>query len=382
VAAKSLRVVGGWGVQVSLASKLKTARSLTGMSTRSVATKMASRFPISHATIANYESGRSVPPMDVLAALAQLYERPINWFLERGKTLTGVRYRNLKSRVRIGTLHQYEADVQRWMDAYVAVEERLKQPLVPTVAKPPANSDFPPDDLSREVRRLLEFSEDAPIPGVVEVLEQFAVRVLENPTDLRIDGLAAKYGDEHIVVLNPTASNDRTRMNAAHELAHILLGDCDTETAESKAVEGRAFEFASHFLLPNHQLKRAFEGQSMVRLIQYKERFGISLAAMVYRAEKLGFITKHTAKMLWIEFARRNWRVNEPGFVRPDRATRFERLIDEALLSNRFSLKELADLCGVRPDAIRERLNYAMGIQQDDVSKDGGTDTETVPFPR
>lgn len=85
MAANSLRVLGGLGVQESLAGKLKTARSLTGMSTRSVAAKMAARFPISHATIANYESGRSVPPMDVLATLAQLYERPINWFLERGK---------------------------------------------------------------------------------------------------------------------------------------------------------------------------------------------------------------------------------------------------------------------------------------------------------
>jgi transcriptional regulator with XRE-family HTH domain len=74
--AQSLRVVGSSGVRDSLASKLKTARSLTGMSTRAVATKIRARFPISHATIANYESGRSVPPRDILAALAQHYERP------------------------------------------------------------------------------------------------------------------------------------------------------------------------------------------------------------------------------------------------------------------------------------------------------------------
>ena len=118
------------------------------------------------------------------------------------------------------------------------------------------------------------------------------------------------------------------------------------ETAD-KTAEQRAFEFASHLLLPNSQLKRAFEGQSMVRLLQFKERFGISLAAMVYRAEKLGFVPKSTAKMLWIEFARRGWKTNEPGSVRPDRATRFEQLIDEALVNRKLSLKELADLAGV-----------------------------------
>src|SRR5271157_4381814 len=99
-----LRAAGGEHVRQSLATKLKTARSLTGMSTRAVAEKLVKRFPITHATVANYESGRSVPPMDVLAALADLYERPINWFLERGKSLTGVRYRNLKSRVRMSDI--------------------------------------------------------------------------------------------------------------------------------------------------------------------------------------------------------------------------------------------------------------------------------------
>jgi len=357
-------------VRESLAEKLSTARTLTGMSTRTVAEKLKKRFPISHATVANYESGRSVPPMDVLAALADLYERPLTWFLERGRSLSGVRYRNLKSRVRISDLHRFEADVQRWVDAYVAIEARLKQPLKATITNFEPDPDTEASDLARQVRRRLKLDETDPIPSVVEVLEKFGIRVLENPTELRIDGLAAKYDGEYIVVLNPTVSNDRGRLNAAHELAHVLLGDCDKE-GENKESEQRAFDFGSHLLLPNSQLKRAFEGRSMVRLVQFKERYGISLAAMVYRADKLGFITKSTAKTLWIEFARRGWKTNEPGRVRPDRATRFEQMIDEVLASGRMSLKEVADLCGVRPEAIRERLNLAMGISGDYASEDG-----------
>jgi len=380
MAGSALRVVEVADVRESLANKLKTARSLTGMSTRTVAAKLVGRFSISHATIANYESGRSVPPMDVLAALADLYDRPLNWFLERGKSLTGTHYRNLKSRTRVAELHRFEADVQRWIDAYVALERRLNRPLTASITDFRPSRRATPPDLARDVRRKLGIKEDAPISSVVSVLERFGVRVLENPTELRVDGLAAKYGKEYIVVLNPTVSNDRGRMNAAHELAHVLLGDCDTDQAESKEVEQRAFDFASHFLLPNGQLKRAFEGQSMVRLIHFKEQFGISLAAMVYRAEKLGFIKQETAKTLWIEFARRGWKSNEPGQVRPDRATRFEQLIDEALMKGKLSLRELADLAGVRPEAIRERLNFAMGIREDNGPEDEGM--EVVKFRR
>lgn len=349
------------------------------MSTRSVAEKLKRHFPISHATVANYESGRSVPPMDILALLADLYERPLNWFLERGHSLSGIRYRNLKSRVRITDLHRFEAEVQRWIDAYVAIESRLKQPLKAMI------TDFEPTpgteagELARQVRHRLDLDDSDPIPSVVEVLEKFGIRVLENPTEVRIDGLAAKYDGEYIVVLNPIVSNDRGRLNAAHELAHVLLGDCDKE-AESKDSESLAFDFGSHLLLPNCQLKRAFEGRSMVKLVQFKERYGISLAAMVYRAEKLGFIAKSAAKALWIEFARRGWKSNEPGRVRPDRATRFEQMIEEVLASSRMSLKEVADLCGVRPEAIRKRLDLAIGIPGDYASEDG--EAPVFKFPQ
>lgn len=376
---RAVRLAGGGDVVDTLGGKLKTARSLMGFSTRAVAQKLAPRFSISHATIANYESGRTMPPLDVLAALAELYERPLNWFLERGKVLTGVQYRNLKSRVRMLDLHMFEADVQRWVDAYVNLEGRLKRPLArvepPMFAKP----GQAPEALSRALRRDLGLNEEQPVSSVVELLERFGIRVLENRTELRIDGLAAKYDSDYIVVLNPAVSNDRTRLNAAHELAHILYRDCDSEEEGDKATEQRAFEFASHLLLPNSQLKRAFEGQSMVRLIQFKERFGISLAAMIYRAEKLSFITKPTAKWLWIEFARRGWKTREPGEVRPDRASRFEQLIDEALTSRKLSLKEMADLAGVRPEAIRERLNVAMGLSRD-IPEDEGINT--IQFPR
>src|SRR5438094_9939690 len=171
-----LRIIGALNVRESLPNKLKAARMLTGMSTRKVAAKLCRRFPISHATVANYAGGRSVPPMDILAALAGLYDRPINWFLERGRTLTGVRYRNLKSRVRTTDLHRFEADVQRWIDAYVTLETRLKKPLTSSMKDFQVPAGASPDELARFVRRALRLKEDEPVPSVVDVLEKFGIR--------------------------------------------------------------------------------------------------------------------------------------------------------------------------------------------------------------
>ena len=365
----------------SLADKLATARQLTGMSTRAVAEKLGRRgFQVSHATVANYEKGASVPPLDLLSILAELYDRPINWFLQSGRTLTAVRYRNLPSKVRVGDLHHFEADVKRWLDAYDAIETRLERPLVAEIGDFQAEDGEDPDDLARRLRRRLGMNLDDPIPSVIEVLHQFGIRVIEQETELRIDGLAAVYGTENIVALNSRIPNDRGRLTAAHELAHLLYGDFSGRSAsEPKKAEERAFAFASHFILPNAQLKRAIEGQSVVRLVQFKERFGISLAAMVYRAESLRIITKATSKKLWSAFSQKGWKTSEPGTVRPDRATRFEQLLDEGIFQERMTMREAADLAGVRQEDIRHRLQAAMGITAAAMEEDG---PDLLQFPK
>src|SRR5580700_9566863 len=85
----------------NLARRLREARREAGLSTRAAATKLPRRLAVSHTTIASYEKGVSVPPIDVLAALATAYERTINWFLEDRKELSEFTYRNLPSRVRV-----------------------------------------------------------------------------------------------------------------------------------------------------------------------------------------------------------------------------------------------------------------------------------------
>jgi hypothetical protein len=113
--------------------------------------------------------------------------------------------------------------------------------------------------------------------------------------------------------------------------------------------------------MPPAVLGEAFAGQSVVKLVRYKERFGVSLASMVYRAEKAGILKAKQAQFLWIEFTRRGWRQNEPGTVRADRATRFERVFEEVVASNAMSRGEALRVMGVREDEMKLRLATATG---------------------
>ena len=272
--------------------------------------------------------------MDVLAALAQLYDRPLNWFLTESLTLGNIRYRNRKSRVKQVDLARYESHAVKWLQAYRSLEATLQKPLEGNLAGFKFDPDESGADAARRLREdKLGLKPDDKIDSVADLLERLGVRAIELPTDLAVDGLAAiavaDEGDEYVVALNSTMSSDRARLNAAHEVGHVLAGDCDSDDIDNRGPkEDRAFDFASHLLLTDEMLDIAFQEKSMVRLVQFKERFGISVAAMICRAKDLGLITETVTKRIWIEISKRGWRQNEPGHVAEDRSVRFERLLD------------------------------------------------------
>lgn len=352
-----------------LAIKLKQARLATGDSTRKVAEKLSKRVKVSHTTLANYEAGRSQPTMDVLSALAAIYDRPINGFLSQAVTLRNVRYRNRKSRVKLGDLARYEAHAIKWLQAYRSLEDTLKQSLDGDLADFRFEDGESGADAAHRLRKRMQLDDDEKITSVADLLERLGVRTIELPTALAVDGLAALavgQDEEYVVALNSTVSSDRARLNAAHEVGHVLAGDCDTDDIDNRGPnEDRAFDFASHLLLTDTMLKEAFKEKSMVRLVQFKERFGISVAAMIYRAQSRKprpLISEPMAKRIWMEINRRGWKQNEPGYVAEDRSVRFERLLDAAILEEKLTLDQAAELSGVRSDELRERHEWALGL--------------------
>jgi Zn-dependent peptidase ImmA (M78 family)/transcriptional regulator with XRE-family HTH domain len=346
-----------------VAERLKEARLATGMSTRAVAAQMLARFQlsISHTAIAAYEKvdGRASVPMRVLALLAELYERPLDWFLQRSRPLRCIRYRYTSSRVLVSERHQYELRAQHWLESYAKLERRLGERLK-RLRGDSAYRGLSPSDMAEKVREDFRCGSQ-PIVSIISIMEEFGIRVIELASPFRIDGLAAMFGDELAVVLNPAVPNDRCRLNAAHELFHALNGDCEHAGETTKSMEASAFEFAGRLLIPETELRLAFAGRSAVKLVQAKERFGLSMAAMIYQAEKLGVIDARAAKWLWIQFAKRGWRANEPGHVRADRAIRFEKLLEQAVSEKRLQWSEAVSLLGVTRRELEDRVALAMG---------------------
>jgi len=370
--------------QEGIGERLKIARAAAGLTTRQVEkalSELGDDCRVSHAMLGKYERSLAPPPLGVLSALANIYRRHLTSFFSESPRLTGVRYRNAKSKVRDKDRNWFEANAQRWLDAYVRLEKRIDQPLKPVVKIPVVTPTDNPAKIASEVRRALGIKADAPVPSVIECIERSGIRVIELPTELKIDGIAGRFGDELVVVLNPSTNHDRSRMNAAHEWGHVLFGHCnEPEGTVSKDQEDITYEFASHFIIPNAQLHEAFRGESMVRLVKFKETFGVSLAAMIYRAERANILSARTAKHLWIEFAKRGWRKNEPGHVRADRATRFEQLMEGAIARGSLTWRDAESVTGIPIDELKHRIGLAMGLEKDEFKNEGEDEAVTLKF--
>ncbi len=343
----------------SLAAKLQLARQALGLSTRRASEALLPNRRLSHTTIHKYERGITTPSLEVLEILAKLYNCPLEWFVQTGATLSNVRYHDFPGRDN-GKSLQFELEVNRWIDAYGAIENHLDTPLQGNLGGLCSRPDETPRELAIRVRAKLKINSE-PIPSVMRVLEQFGIRTIEQPTNLKIGGFTAKYGAEYVIAFTPNVGRERSRLNAACELGHILFGDGDgTENEISKMSQKRALDFASHLLLPDQQLQEALVGPSFERLSQFEQRFGISVSEMIERAESSGLLTPYQTNNLWIEFDKQLGKSRKPIETGHDRATRFEELIDQAINDGCLTLGHAATVACVRPQELRSRMELAL----------------------
>lgn len=125
------------------------------------------------------------------------------------------------------------------------------------------------------------------------------------------------------------ASASRRRYDIAHELGHLLMhGDC---IAGDKLLEREADAFGGAFLLPKVPfLAECPPRLSWPKLREMKQRWGVSLLAIVRRAYDLGVFSEATYRRAHVQYARFGWRIEgEPDEPLLERPTLIARCVEQ-----------------------------------------------------
>jgi len=139
------------------------------------------------------------------------------------------------------------------------------------------------------------------LPGLVE--RSFGVDVALSPLGTDSDGLCVHRDDIALIVASSDFSYGHMRFTLAHELGHQLFGDPRDVIDEGERdmfaddlTEKRVNAFAGHLLVPEQGVRETLawtsDGQVTERaLVALMERFGVSLAALVYQLNMLNLLT-------------------------------------------------------------------------------------------
>jgi Zn-dependent peptidase ImmA (M78 family)/DNA-binding XRE family transcriptional regulator len=203
----------------------------------------------------------------------------------------------------------------------------------------------------------------APIGNFLEVLESNGIKVFEiNGMDgmKHFDGLAARSDRGHVIALNMNRPPDRIRFTAAHELAHIL---CDFNGAGDK--ERLCHVFAGALLLPRaaleHELVHRRQKITLWELGAIKEKYGISLQALMHRARDLNLITPRHLRDFMTTIKTNDWSIVEPVAYRgKEEAARFMRLLNYAIAEKIIGLEQAAVLAGTTEAKLRKEIGTMM----------------------
>ncbi|MFB6273425.1 MAG: helix-turn-helix domain-containing protein [Salinibacter sp.] len=329
---------------MAIGERLRMAREAAGLSLR----KVAEETRISHTAVSKYEKDRMTPDSSVLIRLARAYGVKVEYFFRPVELELAPQYRR---RQRLGVKQQKMilGEVRDWLERYVAIEGYFHRE--PRFAWP--------EDVERsvasleDVERASEGLRDAwdlgadPIENLTDTLEERGVKVGQVQGHSDFDALTFTMdGDVPVIAIKADLTGDRQRFSIAHELSHCLLNLSD-ELDE----EGVAYRFAGAFLVPQGAARREL-GESRRSLDYYelhllKHKYGMSMAAWIYRAQDLGIISKTAAARYFKDFRKRGWLREEPGDqINPEELTRMKRLVLRALNEGKINRSRASELVG------------------------------------
>lgn len=172
---------------------------------------------------------------------------------------------------------------------------------------------------------------ESPVEDAIALVEQtgtvVVVRVLGAGGQDAVSSWAG-VGDVPLVVMNTALPVDRQRFTVLHELAHLLL-----HVVPDEGQEQEAHQFAAELLLPVDVAARELAGlgpSEFRRLLELKEKWGLSIGALLQRALDSGCIGQGQFKDMRIRLARLGWHRIEPGNLRPERPERLLGLVARA----------------------------------------------------
>lgn len=254
--------------------------------------ELAARAGVSIAGFRNYESGRAIPKVNTLMAVARQLGADLGDLVAEPRRLSAVRFRAHK---KLNTREQILIDAANWLDDFVSLEEITEDRTEWRLKGLKAST---PEKMAAKVRQMLELG-DEPIRDICGLLESCGIKILPRPVSSEyFFGLSIGPADGGPAIVVNTWDRipvERWIFSAAHELGHILMHTSSFKVDEQQEIdeqEDEANRFAACFLMPEDLFDREWAEASglpfLDRVLKIKRMLRVSYATVLYRLQEQG----------------------------------------------------------------------------------------------
>ncbi|MFN2375294.1 MAG: helix-turn-helix domain-containing protein [Candidatus Binatia bacterium] len=354
-----------------IGGRLREVREARGMTQ----TTLAEILGVKRQAVSQYESGSTTPAPQLVARASDVLNVPPEFFRRppHRDEKHGLFFRSMASATK--TSRTIARQKRRWLrDIAVFVDSHVEVPKAdfPSFRIDPRTasmSDF--EEAAEETRKWFKLS-DGPAPNLVALLERHGAIVahfpLDNPAQSAFSHWDEEFDRPFVVLGSDNTSAVRSRFNAAHELAHMVVHremdtDAIVDPVLNKLVEQQAHRFASAFLMPRESFVRDIYSLTLEGFLELKPTWAVAVVAMLYRCSDLSILPPRDLERLWVAAGRRGWRKREPLDDRiPHEQPRFLKAAIELILSSgACSKRELTHSVALNPSDIEGMLGLLQG---------------------
>ena len=343
-------------------SRLTLARRRRGLTKK----QLAELSGVSPRSVTAYEAGTQEPTEQTRLALARELRFPPRFFylddLEEAPE-AGVSFRALSKM----TAGQRDAALAagaiaialtRWLEARF----NLPDPSVMDLG------GIEPSAAAEAVR--VEWGlGNQPVSNMVHLLESRGIRVYSLVEDCReVDAFSFWDRATPFIFLNTQKSVERSRFDAAHELAHLIIHQHGAPIG--REAEDQANAFAGAFLMPEADfLAHARRHATLNSVIEKKRRWGVSAMAYVHRLYRVSMITDWHYHQLCRTMAGRGYRTREPNPIRRRETSQLLQKVLKRLRETGLGRSQIAEELAIYP---QELGSLVFGLVMTGIQGGGG----------
>lgn len=319
-------------------------------------TELAVKLGMTNANLCAIEQGTKKLTEQNLLKISEVTGFPISFFFQPGDIVA----ENLAFRKREHVTQKLmlpiaaQANIVRSHVQFLAKELGITPEHLPAVE---VTDELTPAQIAKEVRRKWNLKFPV-ISSMVEMLEDHGIIVSSFPFITgRVDSRCMFTDDgQPIIFLNSQMLGDKQRFSLAFELAHLVM---HTEFAVplDRNISREANHFAAEFLMPEEEIRKDFKGEVSVAMLgELKRKWKVSMIALLYRADDLGFLTPNQKRYIINQFNKLQIRRREPIEldVPVEKPRLLRRWIAEYRDRNKLSTAQLAEALHLTTDEFIE----------------------------